>query len=158
MLESATPGRRAEPDHRAAEADGVGEIAPVIAALLQRERGERDVVEHGGQEAEAEAVCQEADGSSSTGIIEAQVTSDSRKIVPWNVSGMIFPVGSPQRRGREDHAHTASPITGTMSSTPETSRLAITLARMADQDRRHDQQPASIRSAGRAGASFLIGE
>ena len=28
-------GRRAEPDHRAAEADGVGEEAPVVAALAQ---------------------------------------------------------------------------------------------------------------------------
>ena len=47
-------GRRAEPDHRAAEADRVGEKAPVVAALAQGERGERDVVEDGGDEAEAE--------------------------------------------------------------------------------------------------------
>ena len=48
-------GRRAEPDHRAAEADRIGEIAPVVAALLQGERGERDVVEHRRDEAEARA-------------------------------------------------------------------------------------------------------
>ena len=46
---------RAEPDHRAAEADRVGEHAPVVAALLQRELGERDVVEHGRDEARARA-------------------------------------------------------------------------------------------------------
>ena len=47
-------GGRSEPDHRAAEAHGVGQIAPVVTALLQRQRGQRDVVEHRGNEAEAE--------------------------------------------------------------------------------------------------------
>ena len=47
-------GRRAEPDHRAAEADRVGQEAPVVAALLERQRGQRDVVEHRRDEAEAE--------------------------------------------------------------------------------------------------------
>src|SRR5207248_10538872 len=47
------PRRRAEPDHRAAEAYGVRQVAPVVAALLERERGERNVVEHRGAEAEA---------------------------------------------------------------------------------------------------------
>jgi hypothetical protein len=31
--------------------DGIGQIAPVIAALFQRERGEGNVVEYGGDEA-----------------------------------------------------------------------------------------------------------
>ena len=46
--------RRAEPDHRAAEADGIGEHAPVVAALLERELGQRDVVEHRRDEPEPE--------------------------------------------------------------------------------------------------------
>src|SRR5712692_9144462 len=48
------PRARAEPDHRAAEADAVGEIPPVVAALLERERGERNVVEHRRNKTEAE--------------------------------------------------------------------------------------------------------
>jgi hypothetical protein len=39
-------GRRTEPDHRPAEADGVRERAPVVATLLQREFRQRNVVEH----------------------------------------------------------------------------------------------------------------
>src|SRR6266513_1778985 len=38
-------GARAEPDHRPAEAHGVGQVAPVVPALLERESRERDVVE-----------------------------------------------------------------------------------------------------------------
>src|SRR6266496_5676921 len=37
---------RAEPDHRSAEAHGVGEVAPVVAALLERQSREWDVVEY----------------------------------------------------------------------------------------------------------------
>src|SRR5687768_3894780 len=47
-------GRGAEPDHRAAEAHRVGEQSPVVAALLERERGERNVVEHRRDEAQRE--------------------------------------------------------------------------------------------------------
>ena len=38
--------RRAEPDHRTAEADRIGEEAPVVTALFQRQRGQWNVVEH----------------------------------------------------------------------------------------------------------------
>ena len=51
---NAAPGGRAEPDHRAAKTHGVSEVAPVVAALFQRERGEGNVVEHSGDEAEPE--------------------------------------------------------------------------------------------------------
>ena len=47
-------GGRTEPDHRAAESHRIRKIAPVVAALLERERGKRDVVEDRGDEAEAE--------------------------------------------------------------------------------------------------------
>jgi hypothetical protein len=39
MFDRATPAE-AEPDHRSAEADGIGEIAPVVAALFQCERSQ----------------------------------------------------------------------------------------------------------------------
>ena len=45
--------RGAEPDHRATKPDRIGKKAPVIAALFQGERGERDVVEHRGDEPKA---------------------------------------------------------------------------------------------------------
>ncbi len=47
-------GRRAEPDHRTTEPDSVGQEAPVVAALVQRKRRQRDVVENRRDEAEAE--------------------------------------------------------------------------------------------------------
>ena len=46
-------GRGTEPDHRAAEADGVGENAPVVASLRQCQRGEGDVVEYRRDEAQS---------------------------------------------------------------------------------------------------------
>ena len=47
-------GGRSEPDHRAAEADGVSEEAPVVASLVERELRQRNVVEHGGQETQTQ--------------------------------------------------------------------------------------------------------
>ena len=47
-------GRRAEPDHRTAKTDGIGQNAPVVAALLERQRGERDVVEYRRDKTQAE--------------------------------------------------------------------------------------------------------
>src|SRR6266571_2095428 len=40
------PGRRAEPDHRSAEADRVGKIAPIVTALLEGKRRQRDIIEN----------------------------------------------------------------------------------------------------------------
>ncbi len=42
--------RRPEPEHRPAVADGEGEVAPVVAALVQGQGGQRDVVKHRGHE------------------------------------------------------------------------------------------------------------
>src|SRR5712691_5012595 len=47
-------GARAEPDHRAAESDGISEIAPIVTALFESERGQRNVVEHGRNESESQ--------------------------------------------------------------------------------------------------------
>ncbi len=77
------------------------------------------------------AVCQEASGSSSTGISEALVTSASRKIVPLKVSGMISQSGRRSGAVARITIHTASPITGTTSSRAGNFRLAMTFARIA---------------------------
>jgi len=47
---------------------------------LRAKRGERDVVDTAETEAQAQRLAQEASGSLSTGIIEAHVTSASRKM------------------------------------------------------------------------------
>jgi hypothetical protein len=39
--------RGAEPNHRPTKSDGVGEETPVISALIDGQRGEREVVEDG---------------------------------------------------------------------------------------------------------------
>ena len=152
MFDERDAGRRAEPDHRAAEADRIGEHAPVVAALLQRQRGERDVVEHRGDEAEAEAVCQDAAGSFSTGIIEAQVTSDSRKMVPLNASGSSSQSGL--RSGavtRMRHPHGDADEREAVEQIRDTARLTTTLAeiaatRMSDDDA--DARPVDLTCRG----------
>ena len=48
------PGRRAEPDHRPAKPDRERQQAPVIPALPQGERGQWDIIEDRGQQAEPE--------------------------------------------------------------------------------------------------------
>ena len=95
------------------------------------------------------AVCQDASGSFSTGIIDAEVTSASRKIVPLKVSGMISQSGRRNGAAARITTHTASPITGMASSSAGNFRLAITLARMATTRMAdHDRHAASTRSAG----------
>ena len=92
-------GRRAEPDHRAAEADGVGEEAPVVAALPERQRGERDVVEDGRDEAEAErrpATTPPAAPRPASSRPRARALS--RKTLPLTRTGTHPPVGTRQRR------------------------------------------------------------
>ena len=60
------------------------------------------------------AVCHDAAGSFSTGIIDAAVTSARRKAVPLNVSGMHLPTRLLQTESsRTATAQTASPRTGT---------------------------------------------
>src|SRR5258707_15553404 len=104
------------------------------------------------------AVCQEAAGSFSTGIIAAQATSESRKIVPLNVAGITFQSGA--RSGIEARiaAHTASPITGARSSQTGNQTLATTFATMAA-TRMNATMPTRAQSTRTpAGASFMIGE
>ena len=58
------------------------------------------------------AVCHDAAGSFSTGIIEAHSTSESRKIEPLQRAGQQLPVGRTQRRGHQDRQATAAPRNG----------------------------------------------
>ena len=47
-------GAGAKPDHRSAKAHRIGEETPIVSALLERQRSERNVVEHGGNKTQAE--------------------------------------------------------------------------------------------------------
>src|SRR5947208_12763268 len=62
------------------------------------------------------AVCHEATGSFSTGIIEAAVTSASRKIVPLKVSGITDQSGDLSGDVSRITVQTAMPRTGSVSS------------------------------------------
>jgi hypothetical protein len=63
------------------------------------------------------AVCHDAAGSFSTGIIEAQVTNESRKTVPLKVSGSTPQSGCRKGTANRMAAHTAKPMTGHSSNT-----------------------------------------
>ena len=77
--------RRAEPDHRPAKAYAIGKHAPVVATLLQGERGQR--IQTADTKPRPNVAGQEAAGNLSTGISEAQATSDRRKTAPLAASG-----------------------------------------------------------------------
>src|SRR6185437_12334287 len=77
------------------------------------------------------AVCQEASGSFSTGIIEAEVTNASRKSVPLQVAGNTFQSGARNGAVTRIATQTARPITGRLSSRAGYLRLAMTLAPIA---------------------------
>src|SRR5258705_5243624 len=102
------------------------------------------------------AVCQEAAGSFSTGIIAAQATSESRKIVPLNVAGITFQSGA--RSGIEARiaAHTASPITAARSSQTGNQTLATTLPTMAATRMNPTLSPRGQSAGEPAAASLLI--
>jgi hypothetical protein len=104
------------------------------------------------------AVCHDASGNSSTGISDALVTSASRKIVPLKVSGMISQSGRRSAAVARITTHTASPITGTTSSTAGNFRLATTLDVIA-MIRIAATMPTWVHSiVSPRGASFRIGE
>src|SRR5919198_77020 len=77
------------------------------------------------------AVCHDAAGSSSTGIIDAHVTKASRKSVPLKVSGMMSQSGLRSGAATRMTIQTAMPSTGKTSSTTGNRRLAVTLAATA---------------------------
>src|SRR5262249_32962318 len=77
------------------------------------------------------AVCHDAAGSSSTGIIDAHVTNANRKIVPLEVSGMIAQSGLRNGAVARMTIQTAIPSTGKTSSTAGNRRFAVTLAPIA---------------------------
>ncbi len=58
------------------------------------------------------ALCQEAAGSFSTGIIDAQSTSESRKIEPLTASGNTSQSGRRAATEIRIATHTAAPIKG----------------------------------------------
>src|ERR1700688_1925960 len=76
-------------------------------------------------------VSHEADGSFSTGIIAAVVTSARRKTVPRKVAGSSGQSGRRAPAVTRIAAHTAAPITGKRSSTSGYLRLATTFATIA---------------------------
>src|SRR5688572_30686860 len=76
-------------------------------------------------------VIEEAAGSFSTGIIEAQVTSASRKIEPLKAPGRSFQSGWRITAAVRRAIQTAVPITGKWSRTSLKYRLATTFATIA---------------------------
>src|SRR4029078_777728 len=100
----------------------------------------------------------DASGNCSTGIIEAQVTSASRKTVPLNVSGITSQSGLRSAAVARIATHTARPITGMASSRAGNLRFATTLARIAA-SRIVEMMNTRVQSTARPlGASFVIGE
>src|SRR5262245_66595339 len=75
------------------------------------------------------AVGHDAAGSSSTGIIEADVTRASRKIVPLKVSGSTFQSGRRNEAVANRTAHTDKPRTGTRPSSSGKCRLVTTFTK-----------------------------
>ena len=110
-------GGGTEPDHRTAKADGVGEEAPVVAALLEGQRRERDVVEHGGHEAQAQ---RRLPGRRRQFFHRHQRrTGDQREQENRALEGLgqQLPVGPPQRRRHQDgHPDGERRCTGRTSS------------------------------------------
>ncbi len=77
------------------------------------------------------AECQEAGGSVSTGIIEAQLTRDSRKIEPLVASGNNSQSGRRSGTLSRSAIHTVAPMNGKRSEISLYSTLTITLVTMA---------------------------
>src|ERR1017187_6560001 len=77
------------------------------------------------------AECQDAAGSASTGIIDAQVTRDSRKIDPLLASGSSSQSGLLSGTLNRIAAHTAAPMNGKGTEGSLNSTLTITLATIA---------------------------
>ena len=104
------------------------------------------------------AVCHDASGSCSTGIIDAQVTSASRKIVPLKVSGITSQSGRRSGAVARMTTQTASPITGMTSSSAGNFRLAMTFARIATTRIAATMNTRVQSTCKLRGASFTIGE
>ena len=161
MLRQRHAGRRAEPDHRAAEADRVGQEAPVVAALLERQRGERNVVEHRRQEAQAERRLprrrrQLLDRHHRRA--QHQRQQEDRALERRRAAGSS-PAGATPR-GQQDRQPTPQRRgTGSGRDTSLKRVLTITLTTIAaDQDERPRCPRASSRCARSASSSFWIGE
>ncbi len=77
------------------------------------------------------ADCQEAGGSFSTGIIEAQVTRASRKIEPLRASGIRLHSGFLTGMAASSTTHTATPRKGKWSAASANFRLTVTLVATA---------------------------
>ena len=107
-------GGRAEPDHRAAEADGVGEEAPVVAALLQAPARSAGCCRTRPRRSRARAPSATTRRAASRpASARRQVTSASRKMVPLKVSGITSQSGRRTRRRDEQRPPTRrAPITG----------------------------------------------
>ena len=104
------------------------------------------------------AVCHDAAGKCSTGIIDAIVTSESKKIVPFIAPGNSDQSGLRSGTASKIATHTATPITGNWSSTAGKYRFATTLASTAA-TRMKATMPTRVQSTLMpGGASFMIGQ
>src|SRR6187200_879686 len=77
------------------------------------------------------AVCQDAAGSFSTGIIDAQRISESRNTEPLNASGSSFHSGTRQAAQANSATQTAAPMNGKLSEYCGNRRFTTTLAAIA---------------------------
>ena len=77
------------------------------------------------------AVCHDAGGSSSTGIIDAASTSDSRKIVPFIEAGTSLQSGRRTWPPMNIAVQTATPMNGKRSAISLKKRLTVTFTAMA---------------------------
>ena len=89
---------------------------------------------------------------------EAQVTSESRKIVPLNVSGITSQSGRRNSAVTRMAAHTASPRSGNASSSAGNLRLAITFAAIAVTSITATMKTRAHSTLNSEGACLTIGE
>ena len=103
-------------------------------------------------------VCHDADGNVSTGITEAAVTSARRKIVPLKVSGMMLQSGVRRNAVSKIAAQTASPSTGSVSSSAGNFRFAVTFATNAAVRMAATMKTRAPSTRDPLGGFFTIGE
>src|SRR5262245_48348580 len=104
------------------------------------------------------AVCQEAAGSLCTGIMDAQVTSASRKMLPLNASGTNDHSGLRQPAVARITSQTVAPRTGKLSASWGACVFIKTLAAIAITRIKATIQSRAQSMVKLAGASFTIGE
>ena len=104
------------------------------------------------------AVCHDASGSFSTGIIDAASTSDSRKTLPLNAPGQLAPRGRADGGAEQQH----HPHCGADEGKAAGNRREANVGNDVDDDRRNqherDNRTLTQSMTMLAGASRVIGE